>query len=137
MEIKTKYDIGDTVTLKASDGDEKLRVTRISLSVHKDKKYIAYSLEAPTGENLGYYAESFLTFVPETVDKTQCTAKVTIDIKDVYGAESIEIPKGYRFKRFGSPVKGELVMLATTLAVYTTEYAYLKTSPRIIVDKIQ
>ena len=139
MEIKTKYDIGDRVTLDKFR-EEKLLVTGISICVGKNETYFAYKLASPNGATLGYlgyYSESQLEFAPEIVDKTQCTTKVTIDIKDVYGAELIEIPKGYRFKRFGPPVKGELVMLAITLAVQATEHDYLKTAPRIILEQIK
>ena len=135
MEIKTTYDIGDTVTLKASA--EKLRIVSIYISVNNEEKNIAYRLEAPTGANLGHYAECNLTLVPETVDKTQCTTKVTIDIKEVYGVDSVEIPKGYKFKAFKPPKIGEIFLDRFTVTPDTCNENFDKNSPRIILEQIK
>ena len=136
MEIKTQYNIGDMVTLDKFR-KEKLLVTAISVVVHKDEINFAYKLEAPTGANLGYYAESHLTFISQTVDKSQCAFEVTIDIKDIYGLESIEIPTGYKFKTFKPPEIGEIFLDRFTVTPDTCNENFDKDSPRIILEQIK
>lgn len=138
MEIKTKYDIGDRVTL-AKFREEKLLVTGISICVGKNETNFAYKLASPNGATLGYlgyYSESQLEFAPEIVDKTQCTTKVTIDIKEVYGVDSVEIPKGYKFKAFKPPKIGEIFLDRYTVTPDTCNENFDKDSPRIILEKI-